>query len=56
MQLWDFLNGKKTWLGLAVVFLYYAGVQFGWYQPDVTIEAAIASWTGLSLLHKAAKS
>jgi hypothetical protein len=56
MNLWNWLNGKKTFIGLAVAVLYYAGVQFGWYQSDATVEAYIASWTGLSLVHKAVKA
>ena len=50
------LNGKKTFIGLAALAAYYMGLSFNWYNADPTVEGYILAWTGVGLVHKAVKS
>jgi hypothetical protein len=56
MGLWNWLNGKKTFIGLALSVLYYAGWNFGLFDRDTTVEAWLATLVGAGLVHKAVKA
>ncbi len=56
MQLVNWLNGKKTFLGLTALAFYQTGVFAGWWTSDPIVLAWIAGWTGVGLAHKALKA
>lgn len=58
-RIWDLINGKKTYIGIAAASLFATAVVQGWIDPDSAFwqmaAIAISAWTGVALGHKAAK-
>lgn len=55
-RVWQFVNGRKTYICTAVATAYWALVQAGAVQPNHTIEVAIAFGISVGLIHKAVKA
>lgn len=45
----EFLDGKKTYFGVAAALVYSALIYFGIVANNEVIWTAILSWTGVSL-------
>lgn len=44
----NFLNGKKTILGILVGAIYSIAISLGWVDNNEYIWTAIVAWTGVS--------
>jgi hypothetical protein len=58
-RIWDLIDGKKTYIGIAAASLFATAVVQGWIDPETTFwqmaAIAISAWTGVALGHKASK-
>ena len=50
-KLWNFLKGKKTYLIAAAGFVYMGGIQQGWWQHNLLVDALLSSGGVASLRH-----
>lgn len=55
-QIWSWLNGKKTLIGLLIAVIYSGLVAQGIIQRDATIEWVVLAITGVGIGHKIVKS
>jgi len=53
--LWDFLNGRKTFIGLAAGAAYLFLVSINLIDRNPATEDTILGWLGFSLFHKVLK-
>lgn len=54
-QVWDSLNGRKTWIGLFLAVVYSGLVAQGVISRDETVEWVIFTVTGVGVGHKVIK-
>ena len=52
---WDFLNGRKTYLGAFLAVLYVGATTLGYMQPNAACEYVITAVLGVGLGHKVLK-
>ena len=55
-RVWDFLNGKKTFIGLFLAVVYGGLVSQGIISRNEAMEWVILTVTGVGVGHKALKS
>jgi len=60
MNLWQWINGKKTYIGILAAALFATCATQGWIDPDQgvwqIVAIAIGTWTGVAITHKANKA
>lgn len=55
MNLWNFLNGRKTYIGGFLAVLYVGAVTLGYIQPNAACEYVITVVLGVGLGHRVLK-
>lgn len=54
-SIWDFLNGRKTFLGLLLGVLYFGALHLGLISQNSSIEYVIYTVLGVGVAHKTIK-
>ena len=55
-RVWQFVNGRKTYICTAAAVCYWTLVEQGFVQPNKNVAAVIACGIAVGLIHKAVKA